>query len=63
MVQQPDGTFKICFQKFRISPQAAGRMSVQNMGLLAEAIGELCSDGGTNISVLGKIFRILFKTG
>ena len=62
-VRQADGTFKICHQKLRISPQASGQLSIQNMGLQEESKGNLYSDGGTNIGLMGKHFRITFHTG
>lgn len=59
MLQLSNGNYVICNQKFQLSTKVANQMSRQSHKIQDGYKSNIYVDGGTNISAMGRAFRIL----
>ena len=63
MLQLENGNFVIQNATFKLSSRILDKMSVQSFKQQANCKGDLWIDSGTNVSTMGRTFRMIEETG
>eukprot|EP00957_Ditylum_brightwellii_P187727 14294696-Ditylum_brightwellii.AAC.1 len=62
-LQMVNGNFVVKNTTFTLSSTVSDRMSVQSYAQRSASIGNLWVDSGTNVSTMGRPFRMIEETG